>query len=290
MLQGEGTLNTSLDFETASRILGSVPIPAAPAAFMDLREQMQQDDPDIDAVSASIARDPGLSARVLKTVNSPFFGLRSQVTSIRQATVLLGLPNVANIVAGLALRQAMEAAGGPAPEHFWDSPVNVGMVAARLVQRIPGASPDQAYMLGLFHDVGMPLMMQRFPDHADLACDPAYEKHGMVTCEDGRYGTNHAVVGYLVSRSWGLPSHIGELILRHHEVDEVLAEDGGALSPKGGLLAVLKMAEHIDQCFWGCPDNPEWRRCGDSVLAYVGISSTDFADVVDDMVDLLSQQ
>lgn len=257
---------------------------------MDLHELMQRDEPDIDEVSQVISRDVGLAALVLKTVNSPFFGLRAQVTSIRQATTLLGLLNISNIVAGLALRRAMEAAGGPAPEHFWDSPVNVGMVAAKLSQYFPAAAADEAYMLGLFHDVGLPLMMQRFADYPARVSSAACGDLGLTQCEEQSYQTNHAIVGYLVSRSWGLPPHIGDLILRHHDAVEVLAENGGAVSRTGLLLVVLKMAEHVDKRYWGKRDDPEWQRCGDSVLAYAGISSTDFEDLVGEMVDLLAAE
>lgn len=283
-------MSTPLSFEATSEILGSVRIPSAPAVFMDLHELMQRDEPDIEAVAATIARDPGLSALVLKTLNSPFFGLRTEVKSIRQATVLLGLLNVGNIVAGLALRRAMEEAGGAAPDNYWDSPMNVGMVAARLAQRFPGLMPDEAYMLGLFHNVGVPLMMQRFADYASVWRDSQCDGETITVCEEARYQTHHAVVGYLVSRSWGLPAHIGELILQHHEVDAVFSESGGAVTRKGTLLAVLKMAEHIDQRFWGRIEDPEWARVGEQVLHYTGISSSDFADIAEDMLELLSRE
>ena len=225
-------LNTPLSYEATSQLLQSIRIPSAPAVFMDLHALMQKDEPDIDAVATTIARDPGLAALVLKTLNSPFFGLRNKVTSIRQATILLGLLNVSNIVAGLALKRAMEDAGGPMPDHYWDSPVNIGMVAARLTQYFGGVPPDEAYMLGLFHNVGMPLMMERFPDFLHVVREPGCG--GVTACEDRHYQTNHAVIGYYVSRSWGLPEHVGELILRHHDVEDVL--------PAGVVLAVQKTA------------------------------------------------
>lgn len=282
-------MSAPLSFEATSEILGSVRIPAAPAAFMELHELMQQDEPEIDAVAATISRDPGLSALVLKTLNSPFFGLRVKVTSIRQATTLLGLLNIGNIVAGLALRRTMEASGGLVPEHYWDSPMNVGMVAAKLAARLPGVPPDEAYMLGLFHKIGIPLMMERFDDYLALLNEVECSGESIVERENARYKTNHAVVGYYVSRSWGLPDHIGDLILRHHEVDAVFAEEGEQLSLRGGLLAVLKMAGYIDRRYWGKCEEGDWDRCGGLVLDYAGLSSTDFADLVEDMVDLLGQ-
>lgn len=65
-------MSSPLSYEATSEILQSIRIPSAPAAFMELHALMQQDEPDIDAVAATISRDPGLSALVLKTLNSPF--------------------------------------------------------------------------------------------------------------------------------------------------------------------------------------------------------------------------
>lgn len=282
-------MNDALSFEATNEILGSVKIPSAPAVFMQLHELMQSDEPDIDEVANTIQNDMALAALVLKTVNSPFFGLRTEVKSIRQATMLLGLLNIGNIVAGLALRRAMEEQGGEAPDNYWDSPANVGKVAARLATRVPGVLPDEAYMLGLFHHVGIPLMMQRFADYLAVTREVHCQGGHVTDCEDAHYRTNHAVVGYFVSKSWGLPKHIGELILNHHAVNEVLGRDGGRMTREGGLLAVLKMAEYVDQRFWGRFDDPEWQQHGADILAYVGISDTDFEDFVEDMVDLLSQ-
>ncbi len=281
-------MNAALSFEATNEILGSVKIPATPAVFMELHELMQKDEPDIDEVSAAISKDMGLAALVLKTVNSPFFGLRAKAKSIRQATTLLGLLNISNIVAGLALRRAMEDSGAPTPEHYWESPVNIGMVSAKLSRQFAGVSPDEAYMLGLFHNAGVPLMMMRFDDYLKTMGDAEASMVDVTQLEDERYKTNHAVIGYFVCRSWGLPEHVGELILRHHDVIEVLAENGGAMSKTGISLAVLKMAEHIDRRYWGKADDPEWDRWGEQVLAYAGISSTDFEDIVEDMTELLA--
>ncbi len=106
-------MEQALDFDKTQQLLKEITIPPAPAAFIKLHEIMQQDDPGIDQVSDAIAIDPGLSSIVLKTVNSAFFGLRGKVETLRQATILLGLMNIGNIVAGLALRRAMEESDGP---------------------------------------------------------------------------------------------------------------------------------------------------------------------------------
>lgn len=280
-------MENALSLEDTERLLDSIRIPSAPAILLELQEALQQEEPDMGAVSDAIERDVGMSSLVLKTVNSAFFGLRHKARSIRQATALLGLINIGNIVTGLALKRALQDRADVTPPEFWDSPVNVAMVAAMLAQRYGSIPPDEAYMLGLFQNAGEVLMAQRFPDYLSClnasreeCCDLAYK-------EDDRYGTNHAVIGYFISASWGLPKHIQQIILRHHDAGAFLAEDDGVASVPRTLMAVLKMAEHIDACFWGRRDNPEWRLQGEYVLQYLGVSSIEFLDVTDDMVELL---
>lgn len=248
---------------------------------------MQQDEPDLGKVADIVERDVGMAMLVLKTVNSAFFGLRTKATSIRQATALLGLINISNIVAGLALKRALDTEDRVLPPEFWDSPVNIAMVAATLAQRYGGIKPDEAYLLGLFQNAGEVLMMQRFGDYANLLEQMHRGEQCQVKFEDARFGTNHAVVGYFISTSWGLPHYVQEIILHHHEAGEFLREEGGVSSLPRTLMAVLKMAEHIDACFWGRRDNAEWQRHGDVVLGYLGVSSIEFLDVTDDMVELL---
>ena len=279
-------MDSALSFDKTQQLLGGMQIPSAPSALLEVHEIMQQDEPEMTVVADAIERDVGLAALVLKTVNSSFFGLRQKVGSIRQATALLGLINISNIVAGLALKRALEQQGESPPE-FWESPLNVAVVAATLAQRYGGIAPDEAYMLGLFQNAGEVLMTQRFDDYLAVLNTARSEGESQVALEESRYNTNHAVVGYLISRTWGLPEHIQQLILRHHEASEYLAEEDGSVNLNRTLMAVLKMAEHIDACFWGRRNNSEWQRHGEAVLSYLGVSSIEFLDVADDMVELL---
>lgn len=278
-------MSQALSLEKAQELLGSIRIPTAPSIMLELQDIMRSDEPDMTDVANAIERDVGISAAVLKTVNSSFFGLRSKVNSIRQATSLLGLINIGNIVAGLALKRAMEENGGEAPPEFWESPVNVAMAAARLAKRFGGAAPDEAYMLGLFQNAGEVLMMQRFPDYGKVLHEVRGNRDRQLDLEERSYQTNHAVVGYYISSSWGLPEHVQQIILRHHEATDFIGERHP--DSERTLMALLKMAEHIDACFWGRRENLEWQVHGEAALEFLGISSLEFLDIADDMVELL---
>lgn len=283
-------MGLTLDFDKTQQLLGNITIPAAPVAFMKLHEILQQDHPAIEQIAATIARDPGLAALVLKTVNSPFFGLRQKVTTLQHATTLLGLVNISNIVAGLALRRAMEASEGPSPQGFWDSPANIGQVAARLARRFGGISADQAYLLGLFHDAGQVLMIRRFPDYATAIEQAAQQRMSLVEVEEARYQTTHATLGYLISRSWSISPEISQLILRHHDVNTLLEQGQASPTPDLGLLAVLKIAEYVDLRYWGQNNQAEWELHKAAVLGYLNLDEYELEDLVEEMVELLMNQ
>lgn len=277
-----------LDFDRTEAILDGMHIPEQPQALLDIRRELGNEHADIGRVVACIEKDVGLAALVLRTVNSPFFGCARDVQSLSHATMMLGLQNIANVVTGLALRRSVEQAGGPQPKHFWKSPANVALLAAQIARRLTGVSPDEAYMAGLFRDVGEAMLAQRFPDYLSTIAQARAElddAHHFTDPEDRRFDTNHAVVSYWVSRSWGLPAAVCNVIRDHHVAHSRLCgyESDGELA----LLAVLKVAEHVDERFWGT-EGLEWSVVREPIASYFGMSEVELGDLVEDLLDMLA--
>jgi HD-like signal output (HDOD) protein len=109
----------ALDQE-AEKIVRTIGIPPCPEALTKILRAMRQDDPNFKTIGGLIGSDVGLAAAMLKTVNSPFYGLRTKATSVPQALALLGLQNAAQLVTGLLLRVAFSG-GNEAMEEFWSS-------------------------------------------------------------------------------------------------------------------------------------------------------------------------
>ncbi len=277
-----------LDDTQTAKLIGTIKIPPAPFILLKLQEELRKTEPALMAIADLISQDVGMSGLVLRTVNSPFFGLRAKVRSIQHATSLLGIRYTANIVAGLALKRTFEEAGGPNPPNFWDSPSNTAMAAADIARRISRGPPDEAYMLGLFHNSGHALLMQRFADYREFHTASVNLEDGLITeLEDRRYNTDHATLGSMLARSWGLEPQITAVIREHHNVVERLKTLGPAVNTEGTLLCILKMAEHVDKGFWGLEPDHEWSRIQASVLDYVGLSEPDFNDLRDDLKEKL---
>ncbi|MCG8426784.1 MAG: HDOD domain-containing protein [Chromatiales bacterium] len=271
-----------------SKLISGIAIPPAPFILTQLHHELQKEDPVFTDIADTISQDIGMSALVLRTVNSSFFGLRVKVNSIQHAVNLLGIQYTVNIITGLLLRRTFDESEGANPPNYWDSPVNIAMTATNIARTISCGEPDEMYMLGLFHNAGHALLSHHFADYKEFYENSINREDLCITeIENQQYNTDHAVLGYYLARSWGIDRHIAEVIRDHHIAIERLTEKDGAITPAGNMLAILKIAEHVDKSFWGIKPDNEWTKVEDVVLDYLGISKPDFEDLREDMLDKL---
>lgn len=281
--------SVALTAEKAQELLRGITLPPQPATLLEIKKEQAKAEPDLAAVADAIAKDITVSAGVLKTLNSPFFGMRRTVDSIPKAVHMLGLQNVVNIVASLSLRQAMRATDNPGLARFFDIATDTASVAAALARELRIMPADKAYMLGLFHDCGVPLMMQKFPGYTEALRGAGDTPERVLTdVEEELFDTNHAVVGYYVSLSWGLPRDISEAILNHHRVKDLLAADeqGGESKVHAELTSVvslLTMAEYIAYDFCQSQDTSGWDAVSERVLKRFDLSAVEFGHLKDDI-------
>ncbi|MCE1242889.1 HDOD domain-containing protein [Oryzomicrobium sp.] len=272
----------AIDESQIDTLLKGVQIPPCPAVLTQLSREMEQEDLNLQRIGRLISQDVALAAGVLKIANSPLFGGR-QVGSVGEALNLLGLKNVFNLVVSQLVRTS-QAAGPRAPTmaRFWDSAAYSASVCALLAAQLPGSSRENAYSFGLFHDCGIPLLMQKYPDYKDVL-KQANTAEGLryTQVEDGAYGTNHAVVGYLFARQWGLADVICQAILSHHDFVS-LDHEAGLSDEACTLIAINLLAERIVNLFLRVNDEAEWDKGKQAVCAFFGLSEQDLDDIVDD--------
>ena len=274
-----------LSTEEAEKALRGLSIPPRPTVLTQLTNEVRREAPNLRTISGFIASDVGLSAAVLKTVNSPFFGLPNKIGSMQQAVSLLGVRNITTLATGLLLRNAV---GGDkvSLERFWDSAEKVAQISAYVASTLPRISRDDAYTFGLFHDCGMPVLMQKFPDYKEtLRLANGSVDRPMTEVEDERHATNHATVGYLLSRAWYLPDAICEAIMRHH--DMMIFTRGDHVSPAARtLIAVVLLAEQIHDEVLRMRNSPQWDSLGEHVLAHLGLDQAEYIDLKEEVLNM----
>jgi len=256
-------------------------IPPRPSVLVEISRELESTSPDLRRVAAIIVRDVGLSSAMLRVANSPTFGLRRKIGSIPHALTLLGAKNIADIVTGIVLRQTV-GGKGQSMDRFWDSAEKVAGIASFVAGLLPRVSCDEAYTLGLFRDVGIPILIQRFPAYRETLKLAAGDDCAMVTLEESRHGTNHMTVGFLVARAWHLPEILCEAVQRHHDMtvfdDSSLARGGPAT-----LVALNVLSEHLHDEILRGRTNIQWGNAGLVVLDHLGLTHSEYRDIADEI-------
>ncbi len=265
--------------EVASETLKSITIPPCPEIVMELLKEARQDEVDFTRISRLVTGDVAMAASVLKTANSPFFALRRKATSVQQAVAVLGLRNLLKIIYSVVMKQSLGGADPQEMARFWDSSNYNAVVSAYLAARLTSVSTDDAYTFGLFHDAGMAILMQKFPDYTQTLLIANAAPSGVTAIEDQRYCTNHVTVGALLARNWYLPETVVWAIRYHHEYSIFTAPRQHSTPEVCALVAIRLLSEHIVASFLNYPDDAEWEATKDAALSHLGW----FEDDVDDM-------
>jgi HD-like signal output (HDOD) protein len=278
--------------EQIRQALQGISIPPQPQIMVDLQLEQLMPSPDLKVISRLIGQDPGLSGALLKLVNSPYFGLSNRITSIQRAVNLLGSQSVINLINAQSIKGELTDETIVILNRFWDTAQDVAETCLSLAKKTGYPTPDEAYALGLFHNCGIPLMLKRFPNYMAVL-EEAYasvnEQVRVVDVENRMFNTNHAVVGYFISRSWRLPEHVGQAIANHHNAQSVFDEESTTDIQIKNLLALLKMAEHICGCYralGGQGEDHEWQAIAPRVLDHVGLSEYDFDSLQETILEM----
>jgi HD-like signal output (HDOD) protein len=282
-------MSAELTEEQIASVLKGISIPPQPQILVDLQMEQAMPDPDIDEIARLISKDVGISGTILRTVNSAVFGLRNKISSIGQAVRLLGVNSVVNIVNAISIRNEVSGTDKLSDDvfrmlnRFWDTATDIATASAYLAKQVGFISPDESYTLGLFHNAGIPLLMTRFENYIDVLKEGyANGDERIVDAENRHFNTNHAVLGYYVSKSWNLPVTVCDVIAQHHSASSVFSGKSRAGSDVKNMLAILKMAEHIAgfyQVIANQDADHEWEAISNTVFEYLGLTEFDFDDI-----------
>lgn len=280
-----------INLQEAEKLLKGIVIPPRPSVLADVNQEANKDEPNFGKIAQLIGQDVGLSAAMLKTINSPLFGLSKRVSSVQQAVTMLGIKNTVNIITGLVLKASMAGNKVPSLERFWDSAALEAMVSAYIASQLPGAHADASYTFGLFQNCGIPLLMQRFPGYLRTLQEAnASTTESFTTIEDNHHATNHASVGYLMARSWFLPESICQAILCHHDLSIFDTASHEISADVCTLIAITRLAEHIAHGFMRLTTDNEWEKIGARAMQHLGLGETEYEDLRDQIHQMMSQE
>jgi len=197
-------------------------IPTLPTIVFELNELLQDPNTPITDISDIIEKDQAMSLRVLKLVNSAFYGIHKEVNDIGNAIVLLGFNTVRNAIVSLGVINSfsgVKSLEGFDISDFWKHSLAVAVVSKSLAEKTKIASPDSCFVGGLLHDIGKVILAQYFQDLFEKVWNAAKRENiSFYEAEKKEISTDHGRIGAYLATNWELPESFIDVIRWHHDV------------------------------------------------------------------------
>lgn len=262
--------------------------PPRPELLLKIQQAMREEEPDVSVISRLLKEDIALYSIFLSSVNSGWMGLNQPATSVEHAVMLAGLDRIYAMIQVIMVRNTFKDV--PMKEHFWTTAVDVAGICSDFGKRFSGYDRNQAYSIGMLHNVGIPIMVQQSPDFAefmkeheqtpnDLLC--AHQRH--------RFSTDHFLQGALMARQWNLGDNV-TLCIRYQPIAEKVLNGKKEVSKEVcTYLSILTIAKSISAEFrryWNTDKNEERsNRETEVALEYLNITHSNFNDIKDQFHD-----
>lgn len=213
-------------------------VPPLPGVVLALLTSLEDEDINTTALAKKIGQDPALSARVLKVVNSPFYGVTGQVASLPEAVMVLGFSSVRSLALAASLTGGfpMHAQGGADPRRLWRHSFCCALCAQALAAPAR-LDAEAAFTAGLLHDIGRIALLASFPERfAAVLAERKRQECDLETAELAALGFSHAAFGARLLDRWRLPATLVKAVEFHHQPDT---------EPTSRLTDLVNVADHF---------------------------------------------
>ena len=190
-----------------------------------------------------IVNDPALTSKLLKIVNSAFYGVPKKIGTVKQAVVILGTDEIMDLAFGMAAAKVFEiksVEGLYDPKAVWHHSMCIGLIAQYLCQRLPKYRENNlgVFTAGLLHDFGKIFLAEHFPEmYGRIHADSNKHELPVFELEEETFGLNHAVIGKLLASNWNLPEALVQAVAFHHQPFSA--------SSHSQLAAIIGLADYL---------------------------------------------
>jgi len=210
-----------------SRMQRSLPLPSLPHILVKLIDVCDNEESPINLVAPLVAQDTALSVRVLRLVNSTYFGLNRTFSNLGQAVVYLGAATIKNLAITASVEQVfkgLKTRNSFNIGEFWYHSLLCATLGKRIARVANYTKVEEAYLSGLMHNIGRLVLFINFPKECAFVQEE-YGK-GAESCveEEQLIGINHCEAGANLLKEWKIGSFIVDAALYHHESIEQIKE------------------------------------------------------------------
>ena len=207
-------------------------IASPPGTYFSLREAIENPDTTFDDYGKIIGADPALAARLLKIVNSPFYGLMAKVETIPHALNIIGSNQLSELALATSVVSQFEGDSNSVVDlgDFWKHSVGCGIAARMIAKHISLPNVERFYLAGMLHDLGKLVVFREVPGQIETVLaqfDPQSDT-SLLELEEKMMGFNHAQIGGVLLNEWKLPSTLVDAVKNHHDPDKAKEFPQGA--------------------------------------------------------------
>ncbi len=197
-------------------------LPALPTSVAKIMELCNDPTTSPADLSKVISLDPVLMGRIMKMINSAYYGLNNQVTSLVRAIIMLGFNTVKNLALSTAILGTVGSTNSQAlnMEDFWMHSLSVGVTAKLIAKKRgePSKVLEEFFVAGLLHDIGKIAFNNKLPkEYMSAIAYAEKESVSLLTAEEHELSCTHPEVGQMIASSWNLSENLSDAIRHHHE-------------------------------------------------------------------------
>lgn len=215
-----------ISVELSKRLSSAVEcMPAFPKSVQTIMEMTRDINCRPKDLVAVIEKDPVITLKVLKIINSAYYGLPNKITSINQSVIYLGINTLKNLALSfstMGMLTSKNSAGFDAQNYLVSSLLTANLTKLLATKYAPENDPTDCYIAGLLHDFGKVVfalyMAEEFRQVLDVSASDGISLH---RAEEQVIGADHTVVGAMLVKRWQFPESMVECIAHHHDVPQV---------------------------------------------------------------------
>lgn len=253
-----------MDQQLLDRILKCERLPSFPAIAARVIEMCGDENVSVRALGEVLSHDTAISTKILRTINSSFYGLRSRVTTVERATAMLGINAVKMLALGFSLVPQLKGMGGDDfdPTVIWKRSLYAAVGAHTIAREVKFEHYEEAFIAGLLQDLGVIVMLQALRGEYVKVIEGIIDTHGKLrAAEVEAFDLDHAQVGQALGEKWILPAILVASIACHESPDEAPPE----YQP---LIRAVSLGAKAADCFL-CPEEQRAGRVR-SYVRYAG--------------------
>lgn len=200
-------------------ILNASDLPTIPIVAAKVMQLIECEDTTVEEITRVVASDPAVAARVLKISNSTFYGCQRQIQTLPLAIMVLGFNTLKSLVVAASLKQVYKPYG-LTEKMLWEHSFAAGLAARIIARETRQVNEEEAFLGGLFHDIGKSVMNYLDNRHFQTVMQICYnDKMSFAEAERQVYPYTHSEVGALMIKKWNFSDNLVSAVSRHHAFD-----------------------------------------------------------------------